>query len=112
MNAEAERMGLKNTHFVTVNGLDDENHYTTAEELAIIAGEALEDPTFAAIVSCKRQVVVSTGGRRCFLTNHNRLLREYRDCIGVKTGYTIRSGRCLVSGGKAGRNDADRRNAA
>lgn len=100
MNAEAERMGLKNTHFVTVNGLDDENHYTTAEELAIIAGEALEDPTFAAIVSCKRQVVVSTGGRRCFLTNHNRLLREYRDCIGVKTGYTIRSGRCLVSAAK------------
>lgn len=97
MNAEAARMGMSDTHFVTVNGLDDPDHFTTAAELAKITAAALEQPLFRKIVSTVEKVVVSVEGRRFFLRNHNRLLWEYAGCIGVKTGYTMRSGRCLVS---------------
>lgn len=97
MNAEAARLGLENTHFVTVNGLDDPAHYTTAAELGKLTAAALREPTFAKIVATSEKVVVNAEGKRYFLTNHNRLLREYPGCVGVKTGYTMRSGRCLVS---------------
>lgn len=97
MNAEAGRLGLTDTHFVTVNGLDDPDHFTTAAELGKLTAAALREPTFAKIVATSEKVVVNTAGKRYFLSNHNRLLREYPGCIGVKTGYTMRSGRCLVS---------------
>lgn len=98
MNERARKIGLKNTNFVTPSGLDDEEHYTTAFELALIAREALKNEEFAKAAATK-SVVLSYGNPpyRRTLTNHNRLLKSYDDVIGVKTGFTKKSGRCLVS---------------
>ena len=98
MNQTAREMGLENTRFQNPHGLDHAEHYTTARELAKITCEALKNPTIATIVSTKKTTIPHGGndGVR-LLINHNRLLRDYDHAIGVKTGYTKRSGRCLVS---------------
>ena len=86
------------THFTNPHGLDDPNHYTSASDLAKITAEALKNPVFARIVSTVRyQVPVEDSESARLFVNHNRLLREYDGCVGVKTGYTKRTGRCLVS---------------
>lgn len=98
MNERAAKMGLVDTHFVTPSGLDADGHYTTAYELALITKEALQNEQFANAASAKT-------ARLCYgnppynrtLTNHNKLLKMYDDVVGVKTGYTQKSGRCLVS---------------
>lgn len=98
MNERAEKMGLVDTHFVTPSGLDADGHYTTAYELAIIAKEALANENFA-------KAAASQSARLCYgnppyyrtLTNHNKLLKMYEDVVGVKTGFTKKAGRCLVS---------------
>ncbi len=98
MNERAHKMGLTNTHFVTPSGLDADGHYTTAYELSLIAKEALKNESFA-------KAAASKTARLCYgnppynrtLTNHNKLLKMYDDIVGVKTGFTKKSGRCLVS---------------
>ena len=98
MNKKARDLGLNDTRFVTPSGLDGEGHYTTAYELALITREALKNKVFAEVVSAKSATL-------CFgnppykrtVKNHNRLLSMYDDIIGVKTGFTKKSGRCLVS---------------
>ena len=98
MNARAKALGLKDTSFENPHGLDNENHYTTAYELAVIAAEAMRNENFAKIVSTPKKVIPldKTEGVR-LLVNHNKLLRIYDDAVGIKTGFTKRSGRCLVS---------------
>lgn len=98
MNTRAADMGLTDTHFTNPHGLYDEAHYTTARELALIAREALQNKTFAEIVATPRYSApqLGEGGTRLFL-NHNRLLKSYEGTVGVKTGFTKKSGRCLVS---------------
>ncbi len=99
MNRIAAELGLCDTHFTNPHGLDHEEHYTTARELAIITGRALQNELFAAIVATRKTTIphpdAELGAR--LLINHNKLLRLNEDCIGVKTGFTKRSGRCLVS---------------
>ena len=98
MNCRAAELGLTDTHFVTPHGLDDPEHYTTAADLAKIAAAALENPDFARIVSTRRYLfttVERTLPRA--LVNHNKMLLIYDGAIGVKTGFTKKSGRCLVS---------------
>ena len=95
MNAKAESLGLKDTHFTNPHGLDDENHYTTARELAIITAEALKNDDLKEIVSTDK-ITFANGERRRTYVNHNKLLHMYDGCIGVKTGFTKKSGRCLV----------------
>lgn len=98
MNERASKMGLTDTHFENPHGLDGEEHYTTAYELALIAAEALENEAFAKIVSTKTaKISTDTQGSERYLVNHNRLLRVYDDIIGVKTGFTKKCGRTLVS---------------
>ena len=98
MNKKAQDLGLKNTHFVTPSGLDAEGHYTTAYELALIARAALKNPDFSKAVSAKSATLCyGNPPYRRSVSNHNRLLRMYDDIIGVKTGFTKKSGRCLVS---------------
>lgn len=92
MNDKALALGLGNTHFENPNGLDSANHHTTARELAQLTAYALQNPTFREIVSTDS---CTAAGRT--MVNHNKLLRLYPDAIGVKTGYTSKSGRCLVS---------------
>lgn len=101
MNKRAQDMGLKDTHFETPSGLDGPEHYTTAYELAIIAQQAMKNEEFAAAASSKT-ATLSYGNPpyNRTLTNHNRLLKMYDDIIGVKTGFTKKSGRCLVSASK------------
>lgn len=92
MNDKAQALGLWHTHFENPNGLDEPSHYTTARELARLTAYALENDTFRQIVSTAR---CTRAGRT--MVNHNKLLGWYPGAIGVKTGYTRRSGRCLVS---------------
>lgn len=98
MNTKATSLGLSDTHFANPHGLDAEAHYTTAYELAVIAREALQNPLLKTIVSTRKTTIPhqNTDGVR-LLVNHNKMLRLYDGCIGVKTGYTQKSGRCLVS---------------
>ncbi len=98
MNQKAESLGLKNTHFETPSGLDGEEHYTSALDLALLTRYALQNDTFRKAVSSKSAVVYyGNPPYKRTLTNHNRLLKMYPYCIGVKTGFTKKSGRCLVS---------------
>lgn len=98
MNDKARSLGLFNTHFVTPSGLDAEEHYTTALDLATITAYALENPDFRAACSTYTATVrFGDPPVKYTITNHNRLLKEYEGCIGVKTGFTKKSGRCLVS---------------
>ncbi len=92
MNDKVRYLGLKNTHFVNPHGLDAPDHYSTAEDLAILADYAMENPIFAKTVSTK---TVSVGGRS--LRNHNKLLWQVEGADGVKTGFTKAAGRILVS---------------
>ena len=96
MNEKAAELGLIDTHFVNPHGLDDPEHYTTARDLAILTAAAMENETFRKMVASPRHEIPKTEGTRVLL-NHNRLLRERGDVIGVKTGFTKRSGRCLVT---------------
>lgn len=98
MNERANQMGLKNTHFTNPHGLYDEEHYTTAYDLAIISAHALENETIAKIFSTyKATLPMSSECQKRVLVNHNKLLKLYRGAIGVKTGFTKKTGRCLVS---------------
>ena len=97
MNEKAARLGLYDTHFDNPHGLDSEDHYTTARELSIICAYALENERFCELCSCESHVCQSEEGLTRVFVNHNRLLFSYEGCIGVKTGYTVRDGRCLVS---------------
>lgn len=98
MNSRAAEIGMKNTNFVTASGLDDKEHYSTAYDMALLAAESISNPEFAAI--CSKKSARLTYGNPPYsrtLTNHNRLLWSYDDAIGIKTGFTKKSGRCLVS---------------
>ena len=98
MNSKAHGLGLIDTHFTNPHGLPDENHYTTAYELALISAKALENDDFKEITSTASYSCKVEGKNMSrFFSNHNRLLRSYNGCIGVKTGFTKTAGRCLVS---------------
>lgn len=96
MNKKALELGLSNTHFSNPHGLDDKEHYTTARELAQIMAYALQNESFMAICGTYKKVLQREGGTR-LLVNHNRLLKAYKGVIAGKTGFTKKSGRCLVS---------------
>jgi D-alanyl-D-alanine carboxypeptidase len=97
MNEKCAELGLVDTHFTNPHGLDDDEHYTTARELGIIAAAALENEALRKIFSTYKMTVAAPDGGVRMLINHNRLLRSIDGCIGVKTGFTKKDGRCLVS---------------
>lgn len=98
MNEKAQQLGLKNTHFVTPSGLDAEGHYTTAYDLACLAAYAIQNEDFLAACSSKTATLnYGNPPYKRSLKNHNKLLDSYDGLIGVKTGYTKKSGRCLVT---------------
>ena len=96
MNEKAKELGLTNTHFSNPHGLDAKEHYTTARDLAILSAEAMKNIRFSHIVSTTKQEIKISGTPR-ILVNHNKMLSRFEGCIGVKTGYTKKCGRCLVS---------------
>ena len=98
MNSRAEEIGMKDTHFVTPSGLDAEDHFSTAYDLALLAREALENEAFAELAASPRcEVTFIEPAHTATYENHNKLLGLYEGCVGVKTGYTKKAGRCLVS---------------
>lgn len=98
MNQKASELGMQNTHFETASGLDSENHYSTAYDMAILSAAALQNVEFRRICGQKSErVLYGNPPYARTLSNHNRLLSEYPGAIGVKTGFTKKSGRCLVS---------------
>ena len=92
MNDKERELGMEDSHFVNPSGLNDEAHYSTAYDMALLARACLENKTLAEMVSTKSIAL----GTRSF-TNHNKLLWQYEGCIGLKTGYTEKAGRTLVS---------------
>ena len=101
MNEKALALGLQNTHFATPSGLDADDNYTTALELANLARYAMQNEGFAAAASSESAVLnYGNPPYRRTLTNHNRLLKYFDGAVGVKTGFTKKSGRCLVSAAK------------
>lgn len=96
MNNKCNSLGLTSTHFVTPHGLDDDNHYTTAYELAIITNYALKNETFYNFVGTKNYTV-SINGKPKNLSNTNELLGNLNGVYGVKTGFTNGANRCLVT---------------
>ena len=98
MNETAEKVGATSSHFTNPHGLDDPDHYTTAYDLSLITAYALSNPTFKEIVSTRNYVMEATNkSDKRYLTNKNKLLSRLDGCVGVKTGFTSKAGRCLVS---------------
>lgn len=98
MNERAKELGLRNTSFQTPSGLDADGHYSSAYDLAVLASEALKNPLFAEI--CSQSTAKVSFGNPSYdrwLSNHNRLLKTLPGATGVKTGFTKKAGRCLVS---------------
>ncbi|MBQ8003121.1 MAG: D-alanyl-D-alanine carboxypeptidase [Clostridia bacterium] len=98
MNRRARDIGAYNTNFTNPHGLPDDNHYTTAYDLAIITAEAMNNERFSQIVATKNKTISWEGSQwDRSLSNHNKLLKMYDAATGVKTGFTKKDGRCLVS---------------
>ncbi len=95
MNKRAKKIGAKDTNFTNPHGLHDENHYTTAYDLALITREALKNPVFKEVVKTKFWIADRNGYKH--FSNKNEILDICEGGDGVKTGYTMKSGRCLVA---------------
>lgn len=92
MNAKARELGMTNSHFANPNGLNDEGHYASARDMALLARACLDNEYLAQMVSTR---TITLEGRT--FTNHNKLLWRYEGCVGMKTGFTEKAGRTLVS---------------
>lgn len=97
MNKKAEELGAKDTHFVTVNGLHDDDHYTTAYDMALFAREAMKDEYFREIVGSQKWNASRDVDKFNFFYNKNKVLYQYEGGNGIKIGYTTAAGRCLVA---------------
>ncbi len=99
MNRKAKEIGAINTNFANPHGLDAEGHHTTAYDLALITAYALKNPVFAEIVSCKKRTIEGPPNESWDrnMVNKNKMLWQFEGGDGVKTGFTKKAGRCLVS---------------
>ena len=100
MNERASKLGLKNTHFTNPHGLDNEDHYSTAYDMAIIAKELLKHEDILKYTSIYEDYLTKPDGSQIWLVNTNRLVRFYDGVDGLKTGYTTASGYCLTATAK------------
>lgn len=98
MNNKARKIGMENTCFETASGLDSENHYSTAYDMALLGAYAVKNPVFRRFCSEKvKTVELIEPSYKMTFYNHNKLLDSYEGVYGIKTGFTKKSGRCLVS---------------
>lgn len=97
MNDKAQQLGLKNTNFVNPHGLDEENHYTTAHDMAIMAKELLNYQKILEFTSVYEYYMPKPDGSTTWLVNTNRLVRFYDGVDGLKTGFTTNAGYCLTA---------------
>jgi serine-type D-Ala-D-Ala carboxypeptidase (penicillin-binding protein 5/6) len=96
MNAKARGLGLSDTHFANSHGLDADGHYTTADDLAVLARYAMTNSVFRDIVK-RSTVTIGKGNRRTTLHTTDQLLGVYNGAVGVKTGFTSDAGYCVIS---------------
>ena len=101
MNSRAREIGIKNTNFCTPSGLDiskDDSHHSTARDMAILTKKAMENPMFCEICSkTSKELFFGNPPQKRTIFNHNKLLKTFPGACGVKTGFTKKAGRCLVS---------------
>ena len=103
LNDTALALGATNTHFINPSGLPDPNHYTTARDLVVMARAALAHPVLRSIVATRTHSIKRQDPEAVqHLVNHNKLLWRYPGTIGVKTGYTVEAGQCLVAAAQRG----------
>jgi D-alanyl-D-alanine carboxypeptidase (penicillin-binding protein 5/6) len=110
MNSKAKELGATNTNFISPNGLHDDNHYTTAMDLALIARHAMTLDKFRDVVKEVKYTIPETNKQeeRNYITNTNKLIWEtydkfrYEYATGIKTGYTVKAKQCLVGSAKKG----------
>ncbi len=100
MNDKAKSMGLKNTHFVNATGLDDDNHYSTAYDMAMMARELVKHQKVLEFSSIYEDYLRKNTNNSFWLVNTNKLVKFYSYIDGLKTGYTSKAGYCLTATGK------------
>lgn len=100
MNKRAEKLNLKNTHFVNVHGLDDENHYSSSYDMGIMAKELLKYEKILDYTKVYEEYLQKPDGSQIWLVNTNKLVRFYDGVDGLKTGYTAKAGYCLTATAK------------
>lgn len=101
MNQTATRLGMRHTHFQNSHGLTEAGHYTSADDLAILARRAVEMPLLLKYTKMWQDRTIRNGkGGTLWLINHNRLLKDYPGTDGLKTGYTNAAGFCIVATAK------------
>jgi D-alanyl-D-alanine carboxypeptidase len=105
MNARAEQLGLRCTHFTTDSGIVDQGNHSCATDLAVLTRAVLRQPLLARIVGSRSAVLAfPIKGGKLYLYNNNPLLvMRYPGTDGVKTGYTAESGPCLIATARRGR---------
>ena len=96
MNDKAAALGMKDSRFVTPSGLDADGHETSAYDMALLGAAVLRRPALAQVCA-QKSATITISGRVVTVCNHNRLLSMVDGCVGLKTGYTTRAKRCLVS---------------
>ena len=103
MNSKAQELGCTDTHFTNTYGLHDENHYTTAKDLALIAKYCMKNESFRHFVSQPSCQIAPTNNHEArFFYNTNDLINSsskyyYKNAIGIKTGFTSEAGNCLIA---------------
>lgn len=98
MNAKAEELSMLSTNFVTASGLDSAEHYSTAYDMSLLGAYAVQNPIFRDICSTRHKTISLIEPEISLtFTNHNKLLSSCEGVFGIKTGFTKKSGRCLVS---------------
>lgn len=103
MNDTCKFIGCTDTNLTNPHGLPDDNHYTSALDLAKISSYAMKNEVFRKIVSTKKvEIIEKSKGEKKILINKNKLLLNLDGANGIKTGYTKKAGRCLVSSAKRG----------
>ncbi|MBE6155661.1 MAG: D-alanyl-D-alanine carboxypeptidase [Firmicutes bacterium] len=100
MNKKAKNLGLTNTNFVNVHGLDEDNHYSSASDMAFMARELLKYEDILTFTSVYEEYLQKPDGSQIWLVNTNKLVRFYEGVDGLKTGYTQGAGYCLTATGK------------
>ena len=115
MNSYAKKLGLKDTHYINPDGLTyytdpghkaDTNHYTTAHDLALLTHYAMQNPLFEQIVKTQTYTIPKTADHNSHVwTNTDNLIEEYPGVMGIKTGYTVEAGYCLVFAATDGKHE-------
>lgn len=101
MNQKAAALGMAGTHFVTPNGLDADGHYSTASDMCLLAGYAIQNPAFLQLVQTKSYRFSDYSGKHTYsLSNKDAFLSYYEGALGIKTGFTGKAGYCFVGAAK------------